>query len=56
MLTIKVDRKTGKITICESKITRNFFFSDETDRQVAEFSDYETKENLNLDINKDKLY
>jgi len=43
MYSIKLDRRKGKIGIYESKITRNFFFSDETDKEVASFTDYQTK-------------
>lgn len=43
MLSIKLDRRSGKIALYESRITRNFFFSNENDREVAEFSDFETK-------------
>jgi len=46
MLSIKIDRKSGKIGLYESKITRNFFFSNENDKEVAQFKDFETKRRL----------
>ena len=42
-LFLQIDRKSGKIGLYESKITRNFFFSNENDREVAKFNDFETK-------------
>ena len=42
-LYFQIDRKSGKIGLYESKITRNFFFSNENDKEVAQFKDFETK-------------
>ena len=35
MYTVKIFREGGKIGLYESRITRNFFFSNENDREVA---------------------
>jgi len=46
MLTIKIDRKSGKVALYESKITRNFFFSNENDKEVAKFKDSQMKRRM----------
>ena len=37
--TVKIWREGGRIALYESRITRNFFFSNELDREVASFTD-----------------
>jgi hypothetical protein len=49
MLTIKFHRKEGRLVLYESKITRNFFFSNENDREVAKFEDFETRRRMEDD-------
>jgi hypothetical protein len=46
MLTIKLHRKEGRLVLYESKITRSFFFSNENDREVAKFEDFEMKRRM----------
>ena len=39
MYTVKIWREGGKIALYESRITRNFFFSNENDREVAVYGE-----------------
>jgi len=46
MYSIKVFRKSGKIGLYESKVTRSFFFSNENDRELDTYEDPQTLRRL----------